>query len=345
MSRRSVQRRALGLALILFGCLVAWGLCETGLLILLRRPDLVMRLPMHARANFEELHRELDRPFIQYDQQCARYDPNLFYTLRPGRCEHRSREFATHYEINRLGVRDDEDSLHAPEIVVAGDSYAMGWGVEQDETFAQLLEKRTGRRVLNTGIASYGTVREMRILDRVDLTHARYLILQYCANDAWENVPFLQNGEHVEGSEAAYLRDVRNDQQHHRYWFGRYSWWLLQHLLESYAQPETPEDAKAETAPDQEPPPVLAEAFLNALHHAPHQKLDHLQLIVLATHAPGFLDAVEELISKRPDLPSWIRSMTVVRLDPMPERYILDDHWTPAGHREVADRLLPLVAR
>jgi hypothetical protein len=328
----------------MFGCLIAWALCETLVLMLLRHPQLVLRLPMGAMTNIEELHRELDRRSIQFDQQCARYDPGLFYTLRPGRCDFRSREFSTHYEINRIGVRDDEASLDTPEIVVAGDSFAMGWGVEQDQTFAQLLEQRTGRRVLNTAVASYGTVREMRMLDRVDLFHARHLILQYCANDAWENVPFLRKGEHLEGPETAYLDAMRLNQQGQRYWFGRYSWWLLQRFLERYVPTETPIGAQAETAPDEEPLPVQAEAFVNALLHAPHQKLDHVQLVVLATYAPGFLDAVAELIEKRPDMPPWIRNMRIVRLEPSPERYILDDHWTPAGHREVADLLLPLVA-
>jgi hypothetical protein len=342
--------------LVVFGILIAWALCEISVLFLLDHPPLAARLPGQALDNLVELYRELDRPIIQFDPSCARYDPDLFYTLRPGRCEYRSREFSTHYEINRIGVRDDAASLEAPDIIVAGDSFAMGWGVEQEETFAQLIERRSGRRVLNTAISSYGTVREMRMLDRVDLSRATHLIIQYCANDVWENIPFLRKPDERESLDAileearaqlgrAGARDAKElyraavlaaDAQH-RYWFGRYTWWLFNHFIEKPAQ--------AETSPDEEPPPVQAEAFVNALVHAPHQKLDHLQLIVLEMWAPDFLDAVEEVLKKRPDLPPFIRGMKLVRFQASPERYILDDHWTPGGHREVADRLMELLTR
>jgi hypothetical protein len=328
--RRPVTRLGASLALIPFGCLIAWMLCETALLTLLRHPPLLMRVPGNVQANVEELYRALDRPVIQADPQCARYDPHLFYTLRPGHCTYASREFSTRYEINRIGVRDDEASLNAPEIIVGGDSFAMGWGVDQDQTFAELLEKRTGRRVLNTAVSSYGTVREMRMLDRVDLSHARHLILHYFANDVEENIPFLRRGEHLEGSEKAYRDIVRADEQRRRYWPGRYSWWLLRHILEMDAPAEMPMVEHTETPPDEEPLSVQAEAFVNALQRAPHQKLDHVQLIVLAMWPPHFLDAVEELIKERPDLAPWIRDMVLVRFDHSPERYLLDDHWTPA---------------
>jgi hypothetical protein len=137
---------------------------------------------------------------------------------------------------------------------------------------------------------------------------------------------------------------VREDQQNHRYWFGRYAGGCSNTSWKRTRKRRPSKDAQAETPPDEEPLPLQAEAFVNALQRAPHQKFDHLQLIVLATYAPGFLDAVEELIKNRPDLRPWIRNMKLVHFDPLPERYILDDHWTPAGHREVADRLLPLVA-
>ena len=49
-----------------------------------------------------------------------------------------------------------------------GDSYAMGWGVEQGESFPEILEAATGLRVLNAGVPSYGTPRELLMLERLD---------------------------------------------------------------------------------------------------------------------------------------------------------------------------------
>ncbi|HUG80890.1 MAG TPA: hypothetical protein VML01_04455, partial [Bryobacterales bacterium] len=64
----------------------------------------------------------LDWTTIHLLPECAEFDARLTYRLRPGACTFSELEFSTHYEINSLGVRDDEQSLDAPEIVVLGDS-------------------------------------------------------------------------------------------------------------------------------------------------------------------------------------------------------------------------------
>ncbi len=67
----------------------------------------------------------------------------------------------------------------------------MGWGVEQDETFAQRIEETLGVRVLNIAVSSYGTAREMMMLNRVNLNSLKYLIVQYSGNDLGENLQFF----------------------------------------------------------------------------------------------------------------------------------------------------------
>lgn len=53
--------------------------------------------------------------------------------------------------FNRHGLRDPRDIAtgKAGDLYVVGDSFAFGWGVEQDERFSSVLEKLTGRRVYN----------------------------------------------------------------------------------------------------------------------------------------------------------------------------------------------------
>ncbi|MEM4655322.1 MAG: SGNH/GDSL hydrolase family protein, partial [Thermosphaera sp.] len=69
--------------------------------------------------------------------------------------------------------------------------YAMGWGVQDDETFAAIIQREIGRRVYNLAVSSYGTHRELLrlqrsgLLERVDI-----VIIQYCDNDLGENVAF-----------------------------------------------------------------------------------------------------------------------------------------------------------
>src|SRR2546428_7400351 len=46
-----------------------------------------------------------DRNIIQALPQCAVYDAQLLYTLRPGGCRFSNREFATWLSVNAMGFR------------------------------------------------------------------------------------------------------------------------------------------------------------------------------------------------------------------------------------------------
>src|SRR5439155_20265879 len=96
-----------------------------------------------------------DRSIIQFEPGSGRYDPELFYTLRPGISIFSNREFRTDYFVNRLGLRDTDADLVGPDMIVLGDSYAMGWGVNQAQTLPELIQTKTGMRVLNAGISSF----------------------------------------------------------------------------------------------------------------------------------------------------------------------------------------------
>ncbi len=134
-----------------------------------------------------------DRDIIQFLPQCAVFDRELMYKLKEGSCTVKSREFNTKYDINKMGLRDDNESLKKPEIIVLGDSHAMGWGVDQDKIFASLIEKDTGMKVLNSAISSYGTAREFLMLKKLDRSNLKYLVIQYCSNDKVENSQFAQD--------------------------------------------------------------------------------------------------------------------------------------------------------
>src|SRR5687768_4014732 len=104
---------ALILALLLEG-LVSLGLSFPSL------------IPGFLQKTLQAVYMETDRNIVQYD--CGQYDPKLFYRLKPGECTFTNTEFSVLNQINRKGLRDDERSLEAPEIIVLGDSYTMGWG-------------------------------------------------------------------------------------------------------------------------------------------------------------------------------------------------------------------------
>ena len=69
---------------------------------------------------------------------------------------HSSRCFDVNYEFNNIGARDENDYFtNDPEksIILIGDSFAEGYGVNLENTFAKIVEKRIGKKVLNFGIS------------------------------------------------------------------------------------------------------------------------------------------------------------------------------------------------
>ena len=165
---------------------------------------------------------------IQYKEECSKFDRELFYTLRPGHCQFNISENREEYSINSLGVRDDEESLTKPSIVFLGDSFTMGWGVSQTESFPSLIERATGQRALNAGISSYGTAREIKLLERIDTSNLKYLVIQYCLNDDEENNTFISNKNQLKVSdEKKYSETIKSQKE-------KQSYYPFKYLLEMY---------------------------------------------------------------------------------------------------------------
>jgi hypothetical protein len=234
-----------------------------------------------------------------------------------------------------MGVRGSEDELRAPEIIVLGDSFAMGWGVEQAESFAALVGLETGRKVLNTGISSYATPREMRMLDRLDTSRLREIIIQYCDNDEYENRTFMKDGKIEIGSREGYERGQRYQEKHRQYFPGKYIWSAYAHWNRPIYVPDHRDHA------------AEARAFLFALQHEHHRDLRKVQVTVLELNSwnhndDRFADALDAEKAK-PGYPAYIHRLRTVRPARLlgPEgSYVLDDHLTPAGHRIVAREIL-----
>jgi hypothetical protein len=296
-----------------------------------------------AITNFLRFEYFYRRHVVQLDERWARYDPELLYTLRPGAFVVANVEYSTPYAVDSLGVRDDEASLSQPEIVVVGDSYAMGWGVRQEEAFPQLLEVSTGRRVLNAAVSSYGTVREMLLLDRVDISRTTTLIIQYCANDITENEEFLRNGNrHVPSGRDAWLQAGAQPSRVPKYWplpmvYGAATW--IKRGIEG-----RPRGGFEPSAPA--PADEAARLFLNALMHAPKHDLTRLRIIVTDMDPdPAFIHALDRL-HRSETYPPYIRNLIIVdvsaRLTP-DVYYVLDDHLRPSGHAAIASELLKVL--
>jgi hypothetical protein len=316
------------------------ALYESFLLFLIRHPAVLKKCPMPIRNSIGRLYNTGDRQIIQFSPTCAKFDEVLGYTLKPGQCVYSGREFSNRYFVNSLGLRDDEPSLDHPRIIVAGDSFAMGWGVDQEETFAQRIEQQTGLPVLNASMASYGTAREMMMLRRVPTDRLQYLIIQYCENDYDENLSFFLNRNVLPTmKEEEYRRYAAMDNQPKTYFFGKYLLMEIGNRMDEIMRPR-PAEKKPLDKDD-------IDLFINAITQS-ELDLENVQMIVFTTNGRNpddnkvFPAELKKRIA-RGDYPRYIRQMIVLDLSDILKDdhfYVLDDHLNRTGHQVIADVLL-----
>lgn len=117
---------------------------------------------------------------------CLDFVPDDYvYKAKPGPCPFANLEFTTVLNHSADGFRNP-DRIPGYDVAVLGDSIAHGWGVHDHETFAHLLGERHHYPAINLAIGSYATKRELDAFVAYG-TRARYVVIQYCDNDASEN--------------------------------------------------------------------------------------------------------------------------------------------------------------
>ena len=88
-----------------------------------------------------------------------------------------------------------ESSIY--DVIVLGDSQAMGWGVSDKEIFTNVLQSN-GKRTLNLSVSSYGTAKELFTLRRWALKNPKsykdveFIVIQYEPGDINENLQYLK---------------------------------------------------------------------------------------------------------------------------------------------------------
>jgi len=96
----------------------------------------------------------------------------------------------TYVKISSKGLRDKEYPYKKEpgtfRILVLGDSFAWGYGVEQDEIFSERLENMLGQdyEVLNAGITGYGTDQELLFFEKEGFKYDPDIVLvAFASND------------------------------------------------------------------------------------------------------------------------------------------------------------------
>ena len=344
MSTRRLLRAA---AFPLFSLIFAVVVVEIVLAGVMAAPSVAGLMPRSVRVLFQQVYRHFKRSLIQFEPACAQYDAELTYVLKPGECTFRNVEFNTALRINRLGLRDDDASLEAPEVIVLGDSYVMGWGVQQDETLARVLARTSGLRVLNAGISSYGTVRELKLLDRLDTSRLQALVIQYHDSDIVENLSYREHGGSIPIlAREGYQATVDWYLARQGYWPGKY----LSGLVMKLTGLETP-DPNAPRMPASMSSLEEATLFLNVLAHGTKKPLDNVKLIVFEAseqiRPPRSFLANVAVASRSDAQPAFIRRLRALDVAPLLEEsdfYILDDHLRANGHEKIGKALAEVLS-
>ena len=203
------------------------------------------------------------------------------------------------------------------------------------EAFPKLLQRDLDVPVLNAAISSYGTARELALVERLRVGDFKALVIQYSDNDFEENIYLVDRGRLDVMSEAKYQALIAEHARDTRYYPFKY----VRNLI-SIAQPLLPWRKPAAPPPDSNA--EEARYFLEVL--LKHQALVQGKVVVLLElndynrNDDRFTGAVARLLDE-PRFAPLKPIVTVVDVSKVlttADYYVLDDHMRPSGHSRVA---------
>jgi hypothetical protein len=290
------------------------------------------------------------------------YDPVLGWAHRPGqRGGFSHRDFSVSVSINSYGLRDREYPLERVpgkrRMLVLGDSFTWGFGVEQDEAFSEILERRhPDWEIINAGVSGYGTDQQLLWLERRGIAfQPDVVLLAFHEGDIKDNNLQVRYGYRKSGFvledgrlslvgvpvEPASARERFDRFLFHNTWlFHRLN--ILPRILRAALaerrdeeEPETPAVRSTPEKPDPTRDYRVTARLLERLHAAVEAAGARLVVMSIPMGHPD-LPLVETL--ERIGVPH-LGLKPALRAAEGPIRFEHDMHWTPEGHRVVANAL------
>jgi hypothetical protein len=193
-------------------------------------------------------------PGDQGDRGLWVYDANLGWFHAP---HSRGRSFeggpdAGQVRINGLGLRGPEVSRDplpgASRVLVLGDSFVFGVGVDEEHLFSSELQRRLGRgyEVVNLGVSGYSTDQELLLFESLGASlQPSVVLLVMCDNDFTGNTQdFVYHAYYKPRFDMSPAGLIRHNQpvprlspsEEARLWLGRHSntWKLLRRATASF---------------------------------------------------------------------------------------------------------------
>jgi hypothetical protein len=283
-------------------------------------------------ADFRELREGVNERSLSY-----RYDPELGWAAVPGSTSTVKNARTFHVQHNSLGLRDVEFNLDdRPTIMFLGDSFVWGLDAEADELFTELLRKRvSGFKIMAAGMSGFGTDQEYLLLQRLwAKVKPAVVVLMFCSqNDRLDN-----------------STNIRYEDYHKPYFLTAPDGSLI---LKGQPVPESRLQLIKENW-------LVRNLWLARIVVASYIKIRYPLLFVpdpteqLVSKIRDFVDAngAKFLVGLQFDDPKLVRHL---RANQIPfvsfdgaEFYpgaAAGSHWTPEGHKLVAERVLGLLAK
>jgi hypothetical protein len=249
------------------------------------------------------------------------HDAELGWALIPNKVQ-------ADIRINSIGLGDIElEPAAKPTVAFVGDSFVFGAGVNAEQRFTDLLRRDLPEmRVVNVSVAGYGTDQELLLLKRLwPKLEPRVVVLIVCVdNDHEDNSRNARHGRHFK----PYVVKAGNMWRFEGLpvprgprWYYEQDW-LVGHVavvraaLYLYMLVRYPSFA----VPDPTGPLVA-------------MMRDHVQ-----SHGAKFLVGLQK---RDPSLEPFLQSNGIpyVTFEDAPQLGGGDNHWNPAGHAIVAQRL------
>ena len=264
-----------------------------------------------------------------------RYDAELGWAPVPSSIPIITTARTIHAQHNSLGFRDIEFERDArPTMLFIGDSFVWGVDAEANERFTDLLRSRlSSTAIVNAGVSGYGTDQEYLLLQRIWPTfQPAVVVLIFCtANDRLDNgtnvrydgyqKPYfatatdgtlMLRGQPVPKSRQLYIKQV---------WLVRHLW-LARVVAFAYVeirhpQVYVPDPTERIVSKIREFVEAHGARLIVGLQLSDDKLIQHLRAERIPFVAFNGAEAYSDLYGA---------------------------HWTPAGHRLVAERLLELLS-
>lgn len=307
-------------------------------LVLLQLAVLVVTL-----AAIEGILRVLDLRalrIVTWESLHYRYDPELGWSPAPNTAYDDTHERPIRVVHNSIGLRDIEHRRgEKPTIMVMGDSMVYGTHVQAEERFTDVLRAQLpSYAVVNAGVSGYGTDQQLLFLKRLwDDVAPQIVVLLYCTDtdrrDNTNNIRYDTYKPYVEVAADGTPRFRGMPVPKPKLLYYRESW-LAQHFILArlaimayvelkYPRIRVPDPTEHIVGMMRDFVEGKGAKFVVALQYKDEPLIAYLQQQKIA-----FVS-----MDGAPDFTS------------LPKYGIIDFHWSPEGHVEVARRLLEFLTQ